>query len=189
MWTSGSIFAGVIIGAIAVAIGISYLRLFVSMRGDRVVTCPETLQPVGLQIDARLAARTALVDNQQLRVTTCTRWPEKQDCAQECLSQVELRPEDTLLRNILREWYLDKDCSLCGRRIGDIEWHDAIPALRTDDGIFREWETIKAEEVTGLLETSLPVCWNCDLAEQFRQKHRDLVVDRSETPLRNRLIH
>jgi hypothetical protein len=189
MWTSAWIFGGSIIAAIAIAIGISYLRLFFSLRGDRVVTCPETLELVGLKIDASLAARTSLADNPEFRVSGCTRWPEKSACGQECLSQVELRPEDTLMRNILHNWYLDKDCSICGRAIGDVRWNDAVPALRTLDGGYREWETIEAVELTGLLETSVPVCWYCDQIEQFRRVHPGLYVERADTPLRNRMIH
>ena len=189
MWTSATTFAAVIIGLIAVAILISYYRLVFGLRGQRVVTCPETREDVGVEIDAPLAARTMLVDNPSLRITKCTRWPEKADCMQECLTQVEAHPEDTLLRNILGTWYLDKDCATCGRPIGQIQWHDPIPGLRAADGRLVGWDGVKAEQVAVLLDTCLPVCWNCFSAETFRAEYPGLVTDRSETPLRNRLIH
>lgn len=189
MWTSATVFAAMIIGFIAIAILISYFRLFFALRGKRVVTCPENHKPVGVEINAALAARTALLDDSRLRIMQCSRWPEKSDCLQECLSQVEARPDDTLMRNVLAGWYLDKDCAMCGRGIGEIRWHDAIPALRTPEGTYLDWEGITAEELTALLGKSVPVCWNCYSAESFRVSHPDLVTDRADTPLRNRLIH
>lgn len=189
MWTTATVFGTVIIGLIAVTMIVSYFRLFLALRGKRVVTCPATHQPVGVEIDAALAARTTLIDDPKLRVINCTRWPENSKCLQECLSQVEAHPEDTLMRNILAGWYLDKDCALCGHAIGEIRWHDAIPALRGPDGTYRSWEGVTPEELTSLLEKSMPICWNCHSAEAFRATYPNLVTDRRDTPLRNRLIH
>lgn len=189
MWTTATVFAAVIIALVGIAISVSYFRLFFALRGKRVVTCPETRQPVGVEINAALAARTTLIDDPMLRIVSCSRWPENSLCLQECLSQVEAHPEDTLMRNILTTWYLDKDCAMCRRTIGEIRWHDAIPALRAPDGRYRDWQGVMPEELTRMLETSLPICWNCYSAEMFRATHPDLVTDRPDTPLRNRLIH
>lgn len=189
MWTTTTVLAASIIALIAIAIAASYFRLFLALRGQRVVTCPETHAPVGVTIDAARAARSTLVDNPMLCITTCSRWPERADCFQECLSQIEAHPEDTLLRNILSRWYLDKDCAICARPIGTIEWHDAIPALRAPDGKYVNWEGVTAENVGALLEMSVPVCWNCYSAETFRTTYPDLVTDREDAPLRKRLIH
>lgn len=56
-------------------------------RGSRVVTCPENYQRVPVDLDAKRAARTALVGKPSLRIADCTRWPERANCSQECMSE------------------------------------------------------------------------------------------------------
>jgi hypothetical protein len=38
------------------------------------------------------------------------------------------------------------------------------------------------------MQTHLPVCWNCHIAQEFRREHSELVVDRS-LPLPHRSHH
>lgn len=52
--------------------------------------CPETLEPVDIRVDGAHAARTRLAGCEELVVTSCTRWPEKQGCDQGCTPQVPL---------------------------------------------------------------------------------------------------
>ncbi len=58
-------------------------------RGLHVVTCPETHAPVAVALDARRAAVTTLARRPRLRLVACSRWPQRQDCAQECTRQIE----------------------------------------------------------------------------------------------------
>ena len=74
---------------------------FIRYRGKRVITCPETRKPAAIQVDAGHAALTAAVSHPDLRLKSCSRWPEREDCGQECLLQVELSPEDCLVRTYL----------------------------------------------------------------------------------------
>jgi len=71
----------------------------------RAVICPETHQKVGVTIDARHAAASALRDAPDFRLSDCTRWPARAKCAQECLpealrnepyTQGEVRPHRTI---------------------------------------------------------------------------------------------
>lgn len=172
----------------AFAAGILVWR-FTSYRGQRVVYCPETKQPAGVELDAWLAARSGLDEQTILRLKSCSRWPERQDCPQECLSQIEASPEGTLMRNIVTFRYRSKFCAYCTRPIGEIAWHDPMPALRTHEGTLRDWKGIAAADVPSILATHDPVCWNCNLTESFRRDHPDLVTDRRETKLRNQLFH
>ena len=64
-------------------------RVWLRYRGDRLVTCPETRQPVGVALDVRHAAWSGLGHAPSLRLETCSRWPERRDCGQECLRQIE----------------------------------------------------------------------------------------------------
>src|SRR6188472_3964789 len=76
------------------------LREFLRYRGTRVVTCPETRQPVAVRVDKEHAAVTSALGEEHLRLESCTRWPEKRHCGQECLAQIEESPEGCLVRNM-----------------------------------------------------------------------------------------
>jgi hypothetical protein len=147
-------------------------------RGTRIVRCPETRRPVAVEVDATHAALSAIFREPDLRLRSCTRWPERRDCGQECLSQVERAPEDCLVRNLVAEWFRGRRCAYCRTPFGEIHWHDHRPALRSPQGVTVKWDEVGPETLPALFETHLPVCWNCHVAESFRRQHPDLVVDR-----------
>jgi len=61
--------------------------------GSRLVGCPENQQPAAVSIDARHAAATGVDGCPDLRLSECTRWPERSNCNQACLSQaVQMEP-------------------------------------------------------------------------------------------------
>ena len=113
--------------ALAAFMAARLCRVWFKYRGDRVVTCPETHQTVGVALDVKHAAWTGLSHPPGLRLETCTRWPERQDCGQECLRQIEASPENCLVRTILTQWYQGKDCAICNNPIGEIHWADHRP--------------------------------------------------------------
>ena len=164
---------------------------YIRYRGKRVITCPETRQPAAIEVDAGHAALTAAVGHPDLRLKSCTRWPEREDCGQECLLQVELSPEDCLIRNILTNWYADKPCVSCGKQIGEIHWLDRKPALLSPEGKTVEWNDVPAEQVPGVLATHFPVCWDCHITETFCREHPEMIVDRSRIsePVHREMVH
>jgi hypothetical protein len=83
-----------------------------------------------------------------------------------------------LVRTLLTRWYAGKACSYCGKRFGEIHWHDHKPALLGLDGRTVEWPDVPAEKIPEALASDRPVCWNCHIVETFRREHSDLVVDR-----------
>jgi Protein of unknown function (DUF1761) len=56
--------------------------------GARLVACPESKKPAAVSIDAWRAASTEMDGHPDLRVSDCTRWPERVNCGQACLTQV-----------------------------------------------------------------------------------------------------
>lgn len=62
--------------------------------GSRLVECPENQQPGVVSIDTRHAMATGIDGSPDVRLCDCTRWPERADCNQACLSQaVHAQPE------------------------------------------------------------------------------------------------
>ena len=170
--------------AVLVGLGVLFVFMrrltgaFLEYRGTRVVVCPENREMVAVHVDAGHAARSAPRGRPDLRLESCTRWPEKAGCGQECLGQIEAAPQACLLRNILGDWYLGKSCALCGRSFRAIHWHDHEPGLLAPDGTVVAWDGFRAEQVVDVLATHEPVCWDCRVAESFRHEHPELVIDR-----------
>lgn len=162
----------------------TYLRY----RGERIVSCPETHKPAAVRIAAGKAALDSALGNEQLRLSECSRWPEKEACGQECLAQIEEAPEACLVWTIANRWYQGKSCAFCHKPFGDIHWHDHPPALVDNERKTILWNEISADRLQQVLSTHRPVCWNCHIAESFRHDHPELVVDRPASPLRMTLL-
>ena len=158
-------------------------RAWLKYRVRAVVSCPETCQPAGVAIDARHAAATALGRAPELRLSSCSRWPERAGCGQECLSQIAASPEDCLVRSILARWYAGKACVSCGRPIGDIDWASAKPALLLAGRTSVEWSEIPAERLQDTLAAASPICFACHTAVRIVSERPDLVLDRGRRPL------
>jgi hypothetical protein len=154
------------------------LRTYLAYRGTRVVTCPETGRPAAVEVDAlHAAAGRASAGRPLLHLASCSRWPERQGCGQECLAQVEAAPRDCLARTMLERWYAGKACAFCHHPFGEIHWAEHRPGVRLPTGAIVAWPAIRPEELPAVLAASAPVCWNCQIAETFRREHPDLVVD------------
>ena len=151
-------------------------------RGARVITCPENQRPAGVQVDAARAALTSLGKPPELRLSTCSRWPERAGCGQQCLTQIESQPEACLIRNILMKWYEGKVCASCRLPFGEISWAGAKPAVIRADKVYVEWNDVSAEQLSETLATGLPVCFACHMANKLVREHPDLAVPRSARP-------
>lgn len=168
---------------VLVAAGLLYVLLrrpvseYLRMRGTRVVACPENEQPAAVTVNARHAALTAAGGHEHLRLDSCSRWPEKAACGQECLKQIEAQPTDCLVRTQVNRWYADKSCAICGKALGQVEWAAHAPALRGPDGVTLEWRDVRPETMFQVMGTHAAVCWDCHVAETFRRQRPDLVLD------------
>jgi hypothetical protein len=157
-------------------------RLVFALRGTRLATCPETGRPVAVDLDLPYSAVHSALGRPHFRLKDCTRWPERADCGQTCLGEIEGAPHDCLVRTILAQWYAGKRCAFCRREFGEIHWHDHAPALVGPDGITRQWTEVTPESLPEVLATVHPACWNCHIAEAFRRQRSDLVIDRPPRP-------
>lgn len=167
------------LGVAYILVGVTQaVRAYLKWRGKRLVTCPEAKQLAAVALDARRAARQSLIGAPRLRLQECSRWPERQNCGQECLRQIESAPEDCLVRNIVERWYAGKVCAYCKRPIHEVEWQGHKPALMNPLGMTVYWDGIPAEKLPEVFDTHLPVCWDCHITETFRREHPELVTDR-----------
>jgi hypothetical protein len=157
------------------------IRGYWKNRGTRVITCPETEEFEAVKLDARHAAATGLLGTAHFRLESCTRWPEREDCPQTCIQQIENSPTGCLLQAMLSGWYQAQKCTFCRRLFGEIHWFDHKPALLNREGRILEWEDVPPEQIPRVLSSHWPVCWDCKIVETFRTEHPDLVVERPRT--------
>jgi hypothetical protein len=160
------------------------IRAYFDYRGKRLITCPETHQPEAVDVAATEAAVGAFLSEPTLRLKECSRWPERQNCGQECLQQIEIGPENCLVWNIVSKWYEDKSCASCHKPIGPLHHLDHAPALLGPDSRTAEWREFRPEQLPDIFSTHRPVCWNCHVTETFRRIHPELVTDRRFEPKR-----
>jgi len=167
-----------LIGSIVFGVTFAF-RAYLRYRGERLVTCPETHQAAAVHVNAGRVASTALIGKQEVQLDQCSRWPEKRNCGQECLSQVNADPAHCLVWNIVAEWYKGKSCAYCQKPFTEMQWHDRHPALLSPERIAKQWNEIPPEQLPGIFQTHLPVCWNCYIAETYRRQNPDRVLNRS----------
>ena len=169
----------VLIGLIVlVYIGMAVAK-YVRMRGTRIIICPETQEPAAVTVDAAHAAMTTIWESPDVRLQTCSRWPEREQCNQGCTRQIIESPSETLEFQVLKRWYAGKICALCRRPIQPLQHVGPKPGMLNVAG--REtlsWDEIPAEHLPEMCKTHLPVCSSCQVAEAFRRQFPDLVLDR-----------
>jgi hypothetical protein len=165
------------LGALAVVSTMAF-RAYLRYRGKRVITCPETENAAAVHVDVANLAREAVFGKHHLRLDQCSRWPERHNCGQECLSQIEADPEGCLVWNMVDNWYKGKSCAYCQKPFHEIHWHDRQPALLGPDRNTAQWSEIPPENLPVVFQNFLPVCWNCFIAENYRRQHPEQLVDR-----------
>ena len=171
---------GVAVAAIAASfLFFTFLKTWRRYHGVRVITCPDNKDTAAVEVNALRAARWGAVAGEpELRLSSCTRWPEKAGCGQECLSQIESSPESCLVRSIAASFYDGKSCVYCQREMEKVVWHERPPALRAPDGLTREWKEIAPQDLPKVFAKYEPVCWPCHVRESFRRENGGLVVER-----------
>lgn len=162
---------------------------YLKFRGKRIVSCPENHCDAAVRVNAGKAAYEVILGTEQLRLSECSRWPEKHACGQECLQQIEDDPKACLVWTIMNQWYQGKECVYCHKPFVEIHWHDHPPALRNSKGKTFQWNEVSAEKLHEILNTHTPVCWNCHIAETFRRQHPEMIVERPPDSRRMTLYH
>ena len=87
MWVAYT-FIGYLALAIAVPVGLAMMPVWRTQRGVRQVRCPATGVCCSVALDRWHALRMHAIGDYELRAKSCTAWPERCDCGQECLTQI-----------------------------------------------------------------------------------------------------
>jgi hypothetical protein len=177
------LFVVLLIGIVlAVYLGIA-LTAWIRLRGTRVVTCPETHKPAAVTLDTGHAAVTAVWEKADLKLNTCSRWPERQGCDQACVPQIVESGDETRPQMMAAHFFEGQRCTICQHPI------DAVNAAALQPGLLdpvthdaAAWDEIAAQDLPDAFRTRKPICANCALAESFRRRFPDRVVDRIPRP-------
>lgn len=153
-------------------------REFRKLSGSMLVECPETHERVAVKVANGRAALAATVGKEHVELKQCTRWPERKDCDQACLCELENDPEAHSVWAIAAAWYQGKHCVYCGRPIPPFSHLDHPPALIDPQNDIVEWDRITPERLPEALASGRPVCWNCGIIEGFRQHKPELIIER-----------
>lgn len=158
-----------IVGAVVlVGLPVAFsLQSYFRNRGRRSVICPENHQPVDVEVDSKFSFWTALRGQEHERLHSCSRWPEKGECGQECLAQVDPTPEN--VERLLSKWYEGKACGICGRLLGPSDWRRSRLALLNEKQKLFELRHMQLDELPTVLDRMRPLCWNCHQEERARQ--------------------
>lgn len=173
--------AGAVLIAVAAYLLFSgFFRTWLKFRGTRVITCPENLEAAAVEVNAAHAAQWASIAGEpDLRLKSCSRWPEMAGCGQECLSQIESSPDSCLVQTIVANWYAGKSCTFCEKPIGEIVWHERPPAVFIEGAGAAEWKDIAPEKLPGAFAHGKPVCWSCAVRENFLRENPGYAVSRA----------
>jgi hypothetical protein len=154
------IFLGVLFFCICVLILLKPGDYFAARR---LLTCPETRHAASVKIDVRHRLLTLLRGQEKLRLASCSRWPGRQPCGEECLLQIDLNPE--LLDRALRLWAEGKPCALCQRPLAEGDWRGGHFSGLDQDGKLVTPAEMQLRDLPMALERYRPVCWPCNLTQ------------------------
>lgn len=185
-WT---ILGAVVVGLAAYLLFSGFIKTYRTYRGVRVITCPENHQAAAVSVAAFDAAKWfAVSGDTDIHLRECSRWPERSQCDQACLREIESSPMNCLVSTMVKGWYAGKACHFCGKEIGEIVWHERPPGVLRPDGTTAEWKGVAPQDLPEIFKTCEPVCWACHVVEDFRREHPNEVVQRARMAVPHKTI-
>ncbi len=125
----------------------------------RTLVCPETHEPVTVKVDVAHRLKSTLTNREELRLKSCSRWPDRKRCDEDCLLQIELHPEH--LKRILHRWYEGKTCPVCHRGLSDTDYKQGRIAAFGSNGKMLSGTELPLNELSARISDYRPVCWDC----------------------------
>lgn len=131
----------------------------------KLVTCPETNVGELVEVDRRHQLLTLARGIKETRLKSCSRWPARADCGQECLAQIE---PSSQVERILERWYDAQKCGICSRPLTRYDWHRGRAAAIDSAGQLVELREMDWTRFPNVLSHYAPLCWNCHETELVR---------------------
>lgn len=136
-------------------------------RGRHSAICPENGEHVDIEMDHKFAFWTALRGQEHTRLASCTRWPEKGDCGQECQAQLDPSPEN--VERLMLGWYKGRVCGICARNITPSHWRRSRLGLLDEHHKLVELRDLDLAGLQAALTHMRPLCRTCHQEERIRQ--------------------
>jgi hypothetical protein len=143
------------------------LQTYFQNRGRQLVSCPENGAPVDVEVDNKFGFWTALRGQEHSRLASCTRWPEKGDCGQDCLAQVDPSPEN--VERLMLGWYKGRVCAICVCGITPSDWRRGRLGWLDAQHKLVELRQVNLKQLQSALQEMRPLCWICHQEERVRQ--------------------
>jgi hypothetical protein len=176
--TSQPLIPLVLVTVLTVYLAIAW-RTWARVHGTRVVVCPETKRPVAVKVDVGHAMTTAIWEKPDVRLTACSRWPEGQDCDQLCVRQIETDPSETQPKVIAAHFLANRQCAICRRVIQPPSSVTLQPGFMDPvTNKVEAWDELAPQSLPEAIVTRRALCENCTLAESFRERFPEKVIDR-----------
>ena len=154
-------------------------RTWVHVRGARIVICPETQRPAAVRVDVGRAVGSAVWERPDYRLESCSRWPERRECAQSCVRQIEAAPSETSPKAIAGHFFSHEHCALCTHPIAPPHSMTLQPGFMDPaTHMVQSWNELEPQDLLAAIATRQPLCANCTLAESYRQRFPDRFTDR-----------
>lgn len=161
------------------------LRAFFRVRGEPVVIPPEGRQQTGIPAPAVASA----AGPSDARPTPALGLGALDGSRSQPSAAL---PLDRHSLATLKRWYTGRECAVCHREIGPVLATEPRPGLLNVAAPSREilrWDDIPADHLQAVLDSHLPVCASCNLAESFRREFPERVTDRTDSAQRDRAYH
>ena len=92
----------VVVGAFLVRRSVTAAHAW-RFHGQMMVTCPETRNCAEVKVATLRLAISELLNVGQIKLSRCSRWPDRRDCSQDCIRQLETNPCSHRARNSPRD--------------------------------------------------------------------------------------
>lgn len=123
------------------------------------VLCPETRNPSAVRLDTSHAVKTFFTNVEELRISECERWPERADCQQDCLLQIDTKP--VILERTLAKFYEGKLCARCNAVLTRNDWEHGSFAMVNINNVYIPAAKIPLSEMPMTLDGYRPLCRIC----------------------------
>jgi hypothetical protein len=177
-------FVLLVLAAFVLGCGALILRAFFRVRGEPMLVDSAVRE---FRPGAEPAQATALPG--PLRPQAPAALPEPEPGRRERLAGTSLDKEAL---TTLKQWYVGRECAVCKREIGPVHGSEPRPGLLNVAATTPEimtWDDIPPGHLKTMLDSHLPVCASCALAESFRRRFPDRVTDRPDPSARDRAYH